>query len=517
MRAAAACQRGCELLRRPDGPVVDRVPRRELGVRCGERLGEICRAAASAGCRRPPPRPRRGRPLRPSSSARRARVPRGRLPAPKASRCSSQSGTSATVTAPWAAHSAASACADPTTAPECASAAREAACERPLESTITGLPARAARASPSANAAGRRTVSSARPITVVARVGRERGEPVGSVAPDLVAARDDGAQPEARAGVQQRLAERTGVHDAGDAAAAQVVERDAADPGRRASRNGDAHAVRADQRHACTRAERCELGARDAAALAVLGPEPGHDEQRGCLVRSPRARRRRAAPAPIASAHTSGANGSSADARRRPGRPGAARPERWTATVTAPRLRFDQRSRPAPRSVAPTTAAVSRAERQREIGARVLASRGAAPAGVAARRARRHEVPEARAAAGRPRRAPRRAARARRVADAGCLEQRADLAQPREERTPRPRRAPSDRASPPRPRRRAAPSASSSDGASRSTSQVSASQRSPWSPSCGSAHASSMPGIVSRSMLWKCSTAASLRLSTPRW
>ena len=31
------------------------------------------------------------------------------------------------------------------------------------------------------------------------------------------------------------------------------------------------------------------------------------------------------------------------------------------------------------------------------------------------------------------------------------------------------------------------------------------------------AHASSIPATVSRSMLWKCSTAASLRLRTPRW
>ena len=171
------------------------------------------------------------------------------------------------------------ACAEPTIAPEWASAAREAACERPLASTITGLPARAASASASANARGspdrlEREPDDRRPV-----VGHERREPVGGVAPDLVAARDDDAQAEPRAGVQQRLSERSGVHDASDSSGAQVAMGDRAEPWRRATRDGDAHAVRADERHVRGDAQLAELGPGDGARLAILGAEPGHDQE----------------------------------------------------------------------------------------------------------------------------------------------------------------------------------------------------------------------------------------------
>ena len=136
-------------------------------------------------------------------------------PAPNASRCSSQSGTSSTVIAPCAAHSAASACAEPTTAPECASAARDGGLRAPAREHDHGL----AGARGQRERLGERRGAPDRLERQADRrrlvVRRERREPVGGIAADLVAARDDGAQAEARAGMQQCLAERARVHDAG--------------------------------------------------------------------------------------------------------------------------------------------------------------------------------------------------------------------------------------------------------------------------------------------------------------
>ena len=95
------------------------------------------------------------------------RSPRGQRRRPSSSSVSKSSWKSPTSIAPWWRSSAENARAEPTTAPECASAARAAACERPTFRHTTGLPASAASASAAANAPGRRIVSAKSPIAFV--------------------------------------------------------------------------------------------------------------------------------------------------------------------------------------------------------------------------------------------------------------------------------------------------------------------------------------------------------------
>ncbi len=103
----------------------------------------------------------------PDSETAAMRRPRGQRRRPSTSSVSSNSWKSLTSMAPWCRSNAEKARAEPTTAPECASAARAAACERPTLRQTTGLPASAAAARAATNASGRRIVSTKRPIARV--------------------------------------------------------------------------------------------------------------------------------------------------------------------------------------------------------------------------------------------------------------------------------------------------------------------------------------------------------------
>ena len=317
-------------------------------------------------------------------------------------------------------------------------------------------------------------------MTVVSIVRHERREPVGCVASDLVAARDDARRPKRGPACSSASPSDPECTTHATPPAAQVGVGDRADPRRRAARDGDPHAVRPDERDVrggaqARRARRVPL----APASPSSGPRPGTTSRRAPRLRSPRPRRRRSHRSHRQRAHVRRERQVAELAPRR-ALPRPPDRERWTATVSATRLRFDQRCRPARRSVAPTTAAVRGRERDGEVARGALrhaASARRRAARQARLRRRRAEsgqqqvhLGEHRGEAGRlvgRRRAMPRAARASRAA-----RRRTSASSPS-------RTIESSRASSAGGRR--APSASSSVGASRSTSQVSASQRSPSS------------------------------------
>ena len=140
-------------------------------------------------------------------------------------------------------------------------------------------------------------------------VGGERREPVRGVPADLVAARHDSAQAEAGAGVQQRLAERARVHDAGHAARRSACGtlpiHAEAPPG-----------TATPMQFGPTSGTFAWAQSTESSARATLPASPSSGPRPGTTSRRlPRAIAARApattARAPIASAQTSGANGSS--------------------------------------------------------------------------------------------------------------------------------------------------------------------------------------------------------------
>ena len=211
----------------------------------------------------------------PDSETPAIRSPRGQRRRPSNSSVSSSSWKSPTSSAPWWRSRAENARAEPTTAPECASAARAAACERPTLRQTTGLPASAARASAAANAAGRRIVSTNRPIDLRALVGCQEGDEVGQVARELATGRDHRAKADARPGREAGLRDRARMRDDGDVPWHERLGAcDGADPLREPAGRRDAHAVRAHDGDVVLGRARRHAG-RDLAALGSrLGAQP---------------------------------------------------------------------------------------------------------------------------------------------------------------------------------------------------------------------------------------------------
>ena len=287
------------------------------------------------------------------------RRPRGQRRRPSTSSVSSSSWKSLTSIAPWWRSSAEKARAEPTTAPECASAARAAACERPTLRQTTGLPASAAARQRGGERAGppdRLDEQADRARALV--LGQEPDE-VGQIARELAPGRDDRAKADARTAGQERLADRARVGDAGHVPGHERVgSRNGAEPERDAARRRDAHAVRPHHRHVALG------GARRRCARRPRGPRRRpRRPARVSRLRAHRPRSRPRRPPPRACGRRAG--------RRTPGAPGSAATEsKHSRPSTAGPVRIHEPGRsaaaPAPagesaapsavRSLAPTTA-----------------------------------------------------------------------------------------------------------------------------------------------------------------